>query len=71
MEWLFDGIGSQIIGIIITLLIGGCAGGAIGYKIGSSNKVKQKQKARDYAKQTQIGSVTTNNVSNGEKDNGK
>lgn len=71
MEWFFDGIGSQIIGIIFTLLVGGCAGGAIGYKIGTTNKIKQKQTAKDYANQTQIGSINTNNANSGEKDNDK
>ena len=71
LEWFFDGIGSQIVGIIISLLIGGCVGGAIGYKIGSTNKVKQKQKAGNRSQQSQIGSVTINNVSERENDNDK
>lgn len=64
-EWVFDGIGSQIIGIIIGLIFGGCIGGAVGYKIGA----KQKQKARDNATQTQIGVI--NNMTDKEKKNGR
>lgn len=69
-EWLFDGIGTQIVGIIIGLIIGGGAGGLIGYKVGNKNKSKQKQKAKNNANQTQIGNVTINNtgdLKNGDK----
>ncbi len=50
MEWIFDGIGTEIISIIISLFIGG----AIGFKIGV-NKNNQKQKAGDNSTQFQIG----------------
>lgn len=40
MEWLFDGIGTEI----ISLLIGLAGGGAIGYRIGIRNKISQHQK---------------------------
>ena len=59
ITWLFDGIGTEIICIVVSLLLGGLGGGAIGYKIGVKNKTKQKQTARDNANQTQIGSVGT------------
>lgn len=56
LEWIFDGIGTEL----ISLLIGAVFGGAAGYKIGSKNKIKQKQKAGDDSKQIQIGSVNCN-----------
>ena len=55
-EWIFDGIGTEL----ISLLIGAVFGGTAGYRIGSKNKIKQKQKAGDNAKQIQIGSVNYN-----------
>ena len=52
MEWIFDGIGTAI----ITLIVGLLTGGAVGYKIGiNTNTVKQKQKAGDNSSQIQIG----------------
>ncbi len=71
MEWFFDGIGSQIIGIILSFIIGGGVGTAVGYKMGSNNRIKQKQNARDDARQSQIGSITTNTMENEGKENGK
>lgn len=56
MQWVFDGIGTEL----ISLVIGTLGGGAIGYRIGKKNKVKQKQKAGDNSKQIQIGSVNYN-----------
>lgn len=53
MDWIFDGIGTEIIGIIISLIIGALGGGAVGYKIGIKRTVKQKQIAGDEAKQKQ------------------
>ena len=53
LEWIFDGIGTEL----ISLIIGAAFGGAAGYKIGSKNKIKQNQKAGDNSKQVQIGSV--------------
>ena len=53
LQWLFDGIGTEL----LSLVIGALGGGAIGYRIGTKNKVKQKQKAGDNSKQIQIGSV--------------
>lgn len=57
-EWAFDGIGSQISGIIIGLIFGGGIGGFVGYRIGVKNRAKQKQKAGKGSTQTQIGNVT-------------
>ena len=56
LEWIFDGIGTEL----ISLIIGAVFGGAAGYKIGSKNKIKQNQKAGDSSKQIQIGSVNYN-----------
>lgn len=56
MEWVFDGIGTEL----ISLLIGGLLGGTIGYKIGINNKISQRQKGGDDANQIQFGSVITN-----------
>lgn len=39
MDWIFDGIGTEIISIIAGLLIGACAGGTIGYRIGISKAI--------------------------------
>lgn len=61
MEWLktvFDGIGTEIVRIIIGLIIGALGGGAVGYKIGVKNKNKQHQSAKNNANQTQIGNIT-------------
>jgi hypothetical protein len=53
MEWIFDGLGTAI----ITLIIGFFTGGTIGYRIGinKKNKITQKQNAKDNASQVQIG----------------
>ncbi len=53
MNWIFEGIGTQIIGIIISLIIGALGGGAVGYKIGIKRTAKQEQIAGDEAKQKQ------------------
>ena len=53
MEWFFDGLGTEILSIIIGLIVGG----ASGYRIGIRRNVKQYQKAKDNAKQMQIGNI--------------
>lgn len=53
MEWFFDGIGTTIIALIFGLLTGGTVGYRIGIK--KTNKVNQKQKAKDNATQIQVG----------------
>ena len=61
MEWIFDGIGTAIIIFIFGLIIGG----PTGYKIGvHRTQIKQKQKAGDSSKQTQVGQI---NINNGQK----
>lgn len=49
MEWIFDGIGTAIVALIVGLL----SGGAVGYRIGINTN--QKQKAGDNSSQIQIG----------------
>ena len=56
MEWMFDGIGTEL----ISLFVGCLTGGVIGYKIGIKNKISQHQDGRDNANQVQIGSVVNN-----------
>lgn len=53
MEWFFDGIGTEIVSIIIGLIVGG----ASGYKVGFKKNIKQQQKAKDNANQIQIGDI--------------
>lgn len=56
MEWFFDGIGSELLSVLIGLVLGGGAGYGIGVEV-TKNKIKLKQKAGDNAKQEQIGQV--------------
>ncbi len=63
MEWVFDGIGTEL----ISLFVGCLTGGLIGYKIGIKNKISQRQKGRDNANQVQIGSVVNNGNSESRK----
>lgn len=52
MEWFFDGLGTELISIIV----GAVTGGTIGYKIGiNKQSMKQKQKAGTASEQKQIG----------------
>ena len=55
-KWIFDGIGTEIIGIVITTIIG-FLGWNI-YKDKSSNRYKQSQQAGNEAEQIQIGHVS-------------
>lgn len=56
MEWFFDGLGTELISIIIGVILGAVTGGTIGYKIGvNKQSMKQKQKAGTASKQKQIG----------------
>jgi hypothetical protein len=50
IEWIFDGIGTLLIG----LLIGAGGGGLIGWRIGVSSR-RQSQRAGRNANQTQVG----------------
>lgn len=53
MEWLFEGLGTAI----ITLVIGLVTGGTIGYRVGIKKKniIIQKQKAKNNVSQMQVG----------------
>jgi Na+/glutamate symporter len=51
MEWLFNGLGTALVGLVIGIF----TGGAVGYRIGVSKNIKQYQKAGDNANQVQIG----------------
>ncbi|MBM6930453.1 hypothetical protein H5999_05240 [[Clostridium] spiroforme] len=63
IQWIFDGIGTEVISLIVGLIVGGVSG----YKIGVRNKANQKQQARDHATQTQKGNITINNWKGGNK----
>lgn len=67
LQWVFDGIGTQLLGGIIGLIFGALGGCAVGYKIGVKNRNKQKQQAKNNANQTQIGNVTIINGKEGNK----
>lgn len=61
MDWFFDGLGTQIIVMVTTIIIGGCGGGIIGYRVGINKKSSsQKQKAMDGAKQEQKAILNSN-----------
>lgn len=50
MEWLFNGLGTLLIGLVV----GGAGGGVAGWKL-AVNRFSQKQRAGDSSTQTQIG----------------
>lgn len=50
MDWIFQGIGTLLVGLVI----GAGGGGAIGYRVGITS-TKQNQKAGNNASQTQVG----------------
>lgn len=61
-EWIFSGIGTSIVSGIAGIVIGGFSG----YKVGIyKSKIKQTQKAKENAKQSQVG--TKVNSSNTKK----
>lgn len=67
MENIFQGIGTEIIGVLLNTIFSFIVGGVVGYKIGVSSK--QKQKAGNNSKQVQNsinfnGNVTANNNMN-------
>lgn len=49
IQWLFDGLGTEI----VSLLLGSIIGGVAGYKLACVNVIKQKQQAGKNAKQEQ------------------
>lgn len=67
MENIFQGIGTEIIGVLLNTVFSAIIGGAVGYKIGISSK--QKQKAGNNSNQVQNsinfnGNVTAKNNMN-------
>lgn len=63
MDWLFDGIGTEIVSIIISLIIGAIGGGAIGYRIGIKRTANQKQNTGNDSKQRQKMQIGKSDVS--------
>lgn len=63
MEWFFDGIGTEIVGIVISLVIGAIGGGTLGYKIGVKSTANQKQSAGNNSKQRQELQIGKSDVS--------
>lgn len=59
MDWVFNGIGTQVIVILVSLLIGG---GAI--TCFKKQKIKQKQKAGAEAQQNQTAKMVNNEQEN-------
>ena len=64
MDWIFNGIGTQVISCIISLIIGLTTGGGVGYKIGIKRTMHQFQKAGDNSRQEQIYIENENQTSN-------
>lgn len=64
LEWIFDGIGTEL----ISLAVGAIAGGFSGYIIGVKKIARQSQKAKSGAKQRQE-LLIDNDVATGEKCN--
>ncbi len=62
LEWIFDGIGTEIAGIVVSLIIGAIGGGAVGYKIGIKQTLSQKQSAGDDSEQRQELQIGKNGV---------
>lgn len=62
MEWIFSGIGTQILFSVLSFLIGG----VVGYRIGISNKNKQSQTAGKGSTQnmTNTHTLTIGDVNN-------
>lgn len=49
LQWIFSGIGVEILKIIVTLIVGGY----VGYKFGIRKNIRQTQKANNNANQKQ------------------
>ena len=63
MEWFFDGLGTEIISVVLSLIIGGL----VGYKIGVKRATKQKQLAGNSANQKQQIEVDAADIKNAKK----
>lgn len=64
LQWVFDGIGTEL----LSLVIGGIVGGLAGYKIRIRKNGKQNQKAKGGAKKQQ--KILISSESNVESDTG-
>lgn len=60
IKWIFDGIGTEVFILMITLILGGIGG----FAIGKHTKCKQTQKAGDSSMQKQTFTVDNGNVTN-------
>ena len=60
MENIFQGIGTEIIGVLLNTVLSLIVGGAVGYRIGVSSK--QKQKAGNNSNQVQNSIIFNGNV---------
>jgi hypothetical protein len=58
VNWFFDGIGTEIISILVSLVVGG----AVGYTVGVKRTVKQMQTAGENARQRQETRLGEENV---------
>lgn len=63
MDWFFSGIGTEIVSIVISLIIGAIGGGTVGYRIGIKRTANQKQRAGNNSKQRQELQIGKNDVS--------
>lgn len=61
---MFDGIGTEIVGRIIGLIITAVIGGVVVYKVRVKNTTKQIQKASDNSKQEQEISIDIDDNNN-------
>ncbi len=59
-EWFFDGIGTELVSLIVGTLFGGIAG----YNVGVRSKSRQCQKSGDNSNQYQSNAVVTSAVGN-------
>ncbi len=66
LKWIFEGIGTEIVSLVVGLIIGGVSG----YKMAIKKNGEQKQIAKDCAQQRQeIDIEETDDLKEGEKKN--
>jgi len=66
-EWVFDGVGSQIIATIIGLIV--CGGGyLVGRWVKKKIHINQNQKAGNNSRLNQIGNISISNEENSDGD---
>ena len=56
IKWFFDGIGTQLLSMLVS--------GIVGYKIGIRKTIKQYQNAKDLSKQVQVNDKIMKNGTN-------